>query len=75
VACQVCLKYATVRDGMIMSWIARVEDSPKDNVCFFPKILNSALPSFSMPFTQAWMRAGVAASSAMSRISPVDCQL
>jgi hypothetical protein len=64
-----------VRDGMIIEWIARFRNSPKDNVCFLPKILNSALPSFSIPFTQAWIRAGVAASSAISRTSPTGCQL
>jgi hypothetical protein len=57
VACQVCLKYATVRDGMIMSWIARVEDSPKDNVCFFPNFefsLALFLNAFHASLDESW---------------------
>jgi hypothetical protein len=41
-----------------------------DSVCSFPNTLNSALPSFSMSLTQRLISAGVAAISAMSRISP-----
>lgn len=38
--------------------------------CSFPKTLKTALPSFSIPLVHSWIRAGVAAISAMSRISP-----
>ena len=42
------------------------------SVCFLPKTLNSAFPSFSIPLTQPSMMAGVAAISAISSISPVE---
>jgi hypothetical protein len=41
-------------------------------VCSFPNTFSSALPSFSIAFVQAVMRAGVAAISAISRISPLN---
>jgi hypothetical protein len=43
-----------------------------DKVCFLPKTLNSAEPSFSIPLTQPSMIAGVAAISMASAISPKE---
>lgn len=46
--------------------------SKPEIVCSFPNILNSALPSFSTASVQAVIRAGVAAISIRSRISPLN---
>lgn len=44
--------------------------SSRLRVCFLPKTLNSALPSFSIPLTHPSIMAGVAAISTASAISP-----
>ena len=48
-----------------------LKNSPNERLCSFPNTLNSAFPSFSIPFTHPSIIAGVRASSTASAISPI----
>lgn len=52
--------------GGLDCWLTEVS-----KVCFLPKTLNTALPSFSIPLTHSCISARVAAISTMSAISPI----
>lgn len=59
--------FGVVLSGTVVGFVLGVSI---ERDCFLPKTLNSALPSFSIPFTQPWIIAGVAAISTRSKISP-----